>query len=572
MNNIEIIDRYTVRFYKHLWTVDEVEIAECLWLRRDQNLFYADIRKVEPYALHSFMVKIFPKAMTSPGMIQYRTQLGKHLRKMYNDSYGEFIDNYYSKTNYPKELYVHQKRSLSYMLHKQYNLLSFEQGLGKTITAATISKVLSIPRTIIICPSLVKWNWFHDMTGDWGFNELYWTIIDANKSKSIYAFRERFVVINYEMVQKHLKYLTKDEVGHIIIDECHMIKNHKTKTRYKPIDELVKAFPKARVTLLSGTPVTNRVNDLFSYCKLTKHPLGKNFTKFKDRYTITSGMRGNKVIGSKNLDDLRLRMSNFMIRKKTEECLDLPKLIINKYYFEVGEFKQEYDQALEEFYNSKKRYDLASASEKGKASIEMKANIHTLNRLAATAKVSHISGLVDKLWNEGRKAIVFAGYKAPLHELQQIYGDKCVMIDGSVPAHKRQQMIDKFKTDPNCHVFIGNFRAAGIGINLVNAKDVIFMNFPFTPDLLEQPYKRAHRIGQTENVNVYYTIGKDTIDEHIFEMIVNKTQDINNLVDKDRKGVVHYNALGNMMFSKLVQDYEKKAGLQSTQSGFVSVK
>ena len=85
------------------------------------------------------------------------------------------------------------------------------------------------------------------------------------------------------------------------------------------------------------------------------------------------------------------------------------------------------------------------------------------------------------------------------------------------------------------------------------------MNFPFTPDDLEQPYKRAHRIGQTEKVNVYYTICKETIDETIFNIISDKTRDINELIDAEKSGVVHYESIPNRVF----KDLFKRRGIVS---------
>lgn len=439
-----------------------------------------------------------------------------------------------------------------------------------TITSATLSKVLRIPRTIVICPAGVKWSWFHDMTDDWGYDKLMWTILDAKKSKSIYAFQERFVVINYEMINKHFDHLTKFNAGHIIIDECQKIKNTKTKN-YKAVQKLVKHFPKARVTLLSGTPITNRVDDLFAYFKLCGHPLGANYLKFLRDYTITDSVRGGtRVMGAKNVDELRLKISNFMIRKRTEECLDLPDLLIKKYHFEMGDIKGKYEEKMKELYATKQELDNAEGVKaKNQVKTKIKANIHTLNRLLATSKVRNVIPLIDQLVENGRDVIVFSGYRDPIFDLERHYGEQCVKVIGGMDAHEKNAAIQKFVKDKSCNVFLGNFKAAGVGINLVNSRDVIFLNFPFTPDDLEQPYKRAHRIGQEHNVNVYYTIVKESIDEHIFSMIVGKTKDINSILDEGKDGVVHYNQIPNELFNRLIADYEVKNNIK--QEGFASV-
>lgn len=441
-----------------------------------------------------------------------------------------------------------------------------------TITSATLSKMLGVIRTIIIAPAGVKWNWYHDMTDEWGYDKMLWTILDAKKSKCVYAFDERFVVVNYESIPKHMNHLIQFNAGHIIIDECQKIKNTKTRN-FKSVDKLVKHFPQARVTLLSGTPITNRVNDIFAYFKLCNHPLGFNYSAFLKNYTITmSGRGGNKVVGAKNVDELRMKISNFMIRKRTEECIDLPALMIKKYYFEMGDVKGEYEEHIEELYQHKKDLEMASSNkEKAQIKVKIKGNIHNLNRLLSTSKVNNVIPLIDQLVENGRDVIVFSGYTNPILNLEKHYGDSCVKVVGGMDSHKKNKAIQIFVNDPNCNVFLGNFKAAGVGINLVNARDVIFLNFPFTPDDLEQPYKRAHRIGQEKDVNVYYTIVKDSIDEHIFDMIVGKTKDINSILDDGKSGVVHYNQIPNDLFNRLISDYEKKNNINQ-KGGFTSVK
>jgi len=571
MQPFDILDRYRVRLFKNHWLDNEFEIAHCLGFELNGNIITVDIRRTYPEALLEFIKTSFSIVMLSAQYQAYRTGFFNHLKKMYVDSRNEFKANYEAKLNYPNDLFMHQGHTLAVSIYNQWNYWAFEQGLGKTITSATLSKSMSVPRTIIICPALVKWNWFHNMTDDWGFNPILWTILDSKKNKCVYAFRERFVVINYEMISKFFDYLNRDVIGHIIIDECHYIKNHKT-NRFKAVEKLVRNNPKARVTLLSGTPVTNRSIDYFAYCKLAGHPLGKNFAKFKKDYCLSSSTRGgNKVSGSKNIGDLRIKMSNFMIRKKSEECIDLPALIIKKYYFDVGELSSEYNDALEELYMAKKKYESAEQKEKAKLRLTMSANIHSLNRIMATSKVQPIKDLINEIRAEGRKVVVFSGYTDPLKMLEQEFLGNCVRIAGDVGSHKRQQLIDKFKKEDDCFLFLGNFQAAGIGINLTNANDVIFMNFPLTPDQLEQPYKRCHRIGQKEAVRVYYTIGKETIDEHVFRIIVDKKRDIDELVDKGKQGVVHYDNLQGQLFSSLFNDYEKMKGIQSTTPQFQKV-
>jgi len=486
----------------------------------------------------------------------YRTALYQNFKVMYDGVYNDFLTLYYPKAGYTasvgRDLYDHQKQTLASSINRKDNLWALDMGTGKTLTAATMSKITGAKRTIIICPSLVKWNWFCDMTRYWGYNPMYWTILDSLKHKSVRAFRERFVVLNYEQVSRQMDHLLSDTVNHIILDECHFMKNHNS-NRSKAVKELIHQAGNPRLTMLSGTPVTNRINDMFNYLKMAQHPLGKNFKKFKERYTISAGTRGGKVIGARNIPELKGLVSNLMIRLRSEDCLDLPDLIIKNYYFETKDISKEYEQEIENLRAKKAKYDTLHGREKAKMNTEIKANIHTLNRLVTTAKVPQIKKLIDHLTDQGEKVVVFAGYKIPLGMLEEKLGKTCVKIDGSVNPHKRQQLIDKFINNDSCKVFLGNMQAAGIGINLVNARHVIFMNFSFTPDQIEQAQKRLHRSGQKRKVNVYYTIAKDTIDEHIYSLVADKAEDINSLIDGNHSGVTNYKNLTGQLFKKLLE-------------------
>jgi SNF2 family DNA or RNA helicase len=451
-----------------------------------------------------------------------------------------------------KDLYDHQKEALSISINRKNNAWWLEQGMGKSLTAATLSKITGAKRTIIITPTLTKYNYLYDMTRDWGYNELYWTILDAKKSKNIKAFRERFVVVNYEQVRKYMDYLLGDEVNHIVIDEVQAYKNHKSQ-RSKDVYEFINRAKNPRITLLSGTPITNRVDDMFNYLRMTQHPLGDNFEEFKRRYAITASVRGGKIIGAKNVGELKGLTSNLSIRMKSEDCLDLPDMIIKNYYMEVSEIKKEYDALIGELKEKKEKYDSLHGKEKAAMNMEMRGNIHTLNRLVATAKVPMIKNLVDSFLEAGEKVVVFSGYKDPLNMLNELYGETSVLIDGSVNSHKRQVLIDRFKDKDECKVFLGNYKAAGVGINLVNATRVVMVNFPFLPADIEQAQKRLHRSGQKNRVFVYYTMANNTIDNHIYDIIIDKSEDINALVDGNHKGVINYSNIQKQLFRSLLE-------------------
>lgn len=576
---------------RKFFSIDEIKTAECMGftISEDLKTVIADVDYTSKVALFEF-IKICDRFLLE-GVNQKakRDLIFPQIKQAFDRSYQTFINTFQPEKLYEqigRKLYEHQIETLWLYQKKRINLCSFEQGLGKTIFAASVSKLFRIPRTIVVCPSLVKWNWVKDLGGEWGFNDMFFTVYDSKKT-AMALMHERFVIINYEMLGKFYKELTFKDCGHIILDECHKIKRTTT-LAYKNVKKLIDHYPDARVTLLTGTPVTNRIVDLFSYLKIAKHPLGDNFLKFKERYTVGK----QKILGSQNEAELYARISNFMVRKKTEECIDLPELRKTRYYFDMSdEHVKEYKAEMDSLYEAQQM--LAEVEEqinkmvadpyhdkeelkhlrnqKKELGFRSRGNINTMNRICANAKIPNIIKLIDNLNEQDEKVIVFAGYTETLETLKKHYGDSAVLINGAVPALKRQQYIDEFKKNPKVKVFIAQFIAGGIGINLVNSSKVIFCNLPFTPDWVEQPMKRAHRGGQVKDVDIMFTLIPDSIDERIYGMLESKGNDINKVVDRNKEHKLEFGSVQKQLFNDLIQDYKKQNNIQSNKEEFIKV-
>lgn len=323
-----------------------------------------------------------------------------------------------------------------------------------------------------------------------------------------------------------------------------MLKNHNS-NRFENVSKLAALYPAAKITLLSGTPVKNRVNDMFAYLKLTKHPLGKNYSYFLRQYTNTEfGRGGLRVTGSKNLDDLYSKLSNFMVRYRLEDAVDMPEKIINKYYFELGDYKKEYNDVIDQMLEENERFDVHGS-------------LATLNIVVSRAKLKGIIELAKNIIEEGRKVVIFSSYHAPLDDMQIAFKDNSVRVDGRIDAFEKDKQIQRFWNEEGINIFLGQTSASGVGINLTNCHDVIFANFPFTIADMEQGISRCYRIGQKNKVKVYLPIALDSIDEFIYDMLVDKSKDINQLVDKGKTGVTNYASIESELFKKLMEQYNK---------------
>lgn len=524
MVDVQLTNGSIVMFQKKLWHESEIVLAKCFNfnVNIDSGIIMADIRITSKRALYGFISVSFKNFSESVMEHDRREAFYSAVESIYAQLNGEVNNIITNYLPYHAMMYQHQKDVIMESFRRKYNFYALDMGLGKTLTSASLSRVHQISRTVIFCPAAVKWNWFRDLTQKFGFNELYFTILDATKRRNVKALQERFVIVNYDIAGKMIKEITNGYIGHFIFDEAHLLKNHNS-LRYKNVKKIVDMYPDAYITFLSGTPVKNRVNDVFGYLKMIGHELGQSYKKFTDEYTIKVNARGGeKVTGGKNLQDLFIKLSNFMIRKTKEECLDLPDKIFLNYRYEMDDYREEYNKIIEELSQIKELSSLTG-------------NLHSLNIITAKAKIKGIIEIAEEIIESGNKVVIFSSYKEPLRMLEDYFKERCVKIDGSVDSWTRDQHVQKFIEDDNCHVFLGNMIAAGVGINLVNASDVIFVNFPFTPSELYQAIDRCHRIGQSKSVNVHYTFCDESIDEYIYDIIIDKEHDINALIDQGKE-------------------------------------
>lgn len=552
--DIEILNGRHVKFEKKLWAESELLLARCFNFNIDfeTGKMLCDLSLTSKKALFEFIKIAFRNFSESPTEEGRRNEFFGNVQMIYQQM-DDYADSFIKPAlPYYDMFYDHQSQTLREIFYKLHNFLALDMGLGKSIISASISRVFKIPRTVIVCPAAVKWNWYRDLV-KFGYNELFFTILDSSKYKTVRAFNERFVIINYDMLAAFERELCAMPVGHFILDESHMLKNHNS-ARYKNLKKITDKHPDARITFLSGTPITNRVNDVFAYLKLINHELGGSYKKFTDEYTLkTSGRGGERVTGGRNLQDLHIKLSNFMIRRTKEECLDLPGKIFMSYRFEMDDYRDEYNKIIEEMSKLK---DVSSLT----------GNIHSLNIITSKAKLHGIKELAQTILDTGKKVVIFGSYKDPLNELAAYFGKACVKIDGSVDSWMRDQLVQKFHNDPETTVFLGNMKAAGVGINLTNASDVIYLNFPLGPAELYQSMDRLDRIGQVSCVNVHYTFCEDSIDDSIYEIIVDKEKDIVALIDQGKEVLYRENIVETLMkkiFKRdAVEDNSREEALQ----------
>jgi len=207
-----------------------------------------------------------------------------------------------------------------------------------------------------------------------------------------------------------------------------------------------------------------------------------------------------------------------MLVKTLDECFDMPEDILTRYTFELDDYRDEYNSIIEKMSQEK-------------AVAALKGHIHSLNIVTCKSKLKGIIEIIEEIVEESGKIVVFGTYKEPLAELESHFGKRCVKVVGGMSSIEKNRRRDMFTEDKDIQIFLGNYDAAGEGIDLSVSDDFLVINFPMTPKELNQAKFRCKHPEKMKHTRLHYTFCKDSIDEYIYDsIIIEKEKDINNLL------------------------------------------
>ncbi len=288
----------------------------------------------------------------------------------------------------------------------------------------------------------------------------------------------------------------------------------------KLINDLVKKVD--RLWLLTGTPMTSRPIDYFNLLSLIESPVAKNWMAYAIRYCQgyqfnVGGRKVWNVMGASNLEELRDRTSGLTLRRLKENVLDLPDKIITPVYLRLK--SKMYEEIMGEYYDW---YD--KNPEESKSLTVQFTKLTKIRQVIADEKISQTIELAENIVEQGKKVIIFCNFTDSLNKICEHFGKAAVKVDGSMSKPERQHSVDSFQENDKVKVFVGNIKAAGVGITLTAAEAVIMNDLSFLPSDHAQAEDRAYRYGQKNNVLVYYPIFENTIEGIIYDILNNKKQ------------------------------------------------
>jgi superfamily II DNA or RNA helicase len=429
------------------------------------------------------------------------------------------------------ELLPYQLDGIAFAAGAGRAILADDMGLGKTIQGIGVAELLAreagIERVLIVCPASLKAQWRAEI-GRFSTRDCQLVLGPAAARESQYQAGAFFTVCNYEQVLRDVDAIERVAWGLIVLDEGQRIKNWEAKT-----SRVIKALRSRFALALTGTPLENRLDELYSLVEfIDDRRLGPLF-RFHNRHRVVDE-RG-RVLGYKNLDELREKLAPVLLRRTRAEVMaELPprttELIRVPPTQEQADMHRGWMQTVQTIVN--KRYltemDLLRL-QKALVMCRMVANSTYL-----VDKCTHFSSKLEKLdevlgelvAEGGRKMVVFSEWTTMLdlvEKLLQREGLRFVRLDGSVPQRRRQRLVHEFQNDPSCAAFLAT-NAGSTGLNLQRANTVLNLDLPWNPAVLEQRIGRAHRMGQRNPVHVLLFVTEGTLEENLLTTLSAKNQ------------------------------------------------
>jgi SNF2 family DNA or RNA helicase len=306
----------------------------------------------------------------------------------------------------------------------------------------------------------------------------------------------------------------------IILDEGQRIKNWESKTA-----RVIKGLRSPFALVLSGTPLENRLDDLYSVVQfIDQRRLGPGFRFFNQHRIVDEK---GKVLGYKNLEQLRENLRPILLRRTRDSVkLELPPRTTEIVRIApTAEQKDLHDTHMQKVATIVRKKFLTEMDllrlRMALLMCRMSADstfLVTKERPCYSSKLERLAELLDDCFDEeGRKVVLFSEWTTMLDLIEPLLKKRKlhhVRLDGSVPQGKRQALVHEFQNNPDCRLFITT-NAGSVGLNLQAANTVINVDLPWNPAVLEQRIGRAHRMGQTQPVQVYVLVTEGTIEENL---------------------------------------------------------
>lgn len=457
-------------------------------------------------------------------------------------------------------LYPYQKEGIRFAAKAGKAIIADEMGLGKTIQAIGTAELLRkeglIGSVLILCPTSLKYQWRSEIKK---FTDAEVFVIEGShlKRKEAYNRPEPYKIISYNSAANDIKILGSLQTDMLIMDEVQRLKNWNTQ-----ISRAARKIESDYSVILSGTPLENKLDELYSIVEFVDNFRLAPYYLFKDKHIITD--ETGKVLGYKNLNDIGKKLVDILIRRRKKDVkLQMPERSDKNLFIPMTDeqmgMHQEWQNQVRLLVLKWRRMHFLSDKDRKRlllflSQMRMVCDSSYIldQKTRYDTKVDECVNIInDIISEEGEKVVVFSQWERMTRLIAKELEKKEIgfeYLHGGVPSEKRKNLVDNFMNEPSSRVFLST-DAGSTGLNLQSAATIINIDLPWNPAVLEQRIGRIYRLGQQNNIQVINLVTPDSIEQEMLGKLRFKTSMFEGVLDDGEDSVF----ITDDKFSKMME-------------------
>jgi SNF2 family DNA or RNA helicase len=461
----------------------------------------------------------------------------------------KFVNTIKGKNQLPKlntlkaKLFPYQKQGVRFIVKAGKCILADDMGLGKTLQAITANQVLheyfGVQSVIIICPTSLKYQWQTEIEK---FTKSKCLVIEGHPSARKIQYLNTdylYKIVSYHSAANDIQIINDAQPDSIVLDEAQRIKNWQTK-----LSSNIKKLKSQYKLVLTGTPLENRIQDLYSLIQFIRPTDLESLYTFSNKYETRD--ESGKLIGYKNLHEVAEFIAPFLLRRRKTEVLQELPLRTDKNQFvtltkEQRELHDYYTSELAKIIARWRSMRFLREEDRMKLMIllgnmRMVCNSTFILDLETNyqTKIDELFVVLDQILDTSdEKIVIFSQWERFTRLIASILDQKKIgyaNLHGKILSKNRKVLFDRFNNDADCKIFLST-DAGGVGLNLQAASHVINMDIPWNPAVLEQRIARVYRYGQTKNVSVLNFVAQNTIEHGMLSRLKFKSALASGILD-----------------------------------------
>ena len=439
-------------------------------------------------------------------------------------------------------LYPYQEEGIRFAAKAGRAIIADEMGLGKTIQAIGTAELFRrkglVASVLIICPTSLKYQWKREIER---FTGQHVHVIEGShlKRREQYDASEPYKIISYNAVCNDIKAFGKLETDMLIIDEVQRLKNWDTQIA-KAARKIVSSY----AVILSGTPLENRLEELYSVVELVDQFCLGPYYLFRDHYIISDNK--GATIGYRNLNEIGERLSTCLIRRRKQTVkLQMParqdKNLMVPMTKEQMTIHDEAKSFVSRLLMKWEKMHFLSEADRNRLLLHLQQmrmvcdSTFILDQKSRfDTKVDEVINIIGNIVESGdEKVVVFSQWERMTRLIAAEMDRKGIRYEylhGAIPSKSRKDLVNNFTDMPESRVFLST-DAGCTGLNLQAASVIINMDLPWNPAILEQRIARIYRIGQKRNIQVINLVAANTFEESMLGKLKFKSSMFEGVLD-----------------------------------------